>query len=158
LTSGEAIIIDRHAVAVQAQNGKPISGDPFPTNTRRGSTDGRARGNPAQDTKDLDSKFGIRIQNKSLKPAADAGDSVVQQPKETPGRDGKPLLTEAQQRGLGIDPDRNGDALINGQVCDVYSPTSVKLQGVHQGIGDKVGRELHSNRHHAPFRAHKQSV
>jgi hypothetical protein len=34
-------------------------------------------------TTDPDNKFGIRIQNRSLKMAADAGYSVAQQPEET---------------------------------------------------------------------------
>jgi hypothetical protein len=107
-SSAEAVIIDRQDMGVQAQNGKPISGDPCPTNTRPTGSAGQLIGEPETIRRRAspDNKFGIRIQNKSLKMAADAGYSVVQQPKETQGRDGKPLLTEAQQRDLGLNQEK----------------------------------------------------
>jgi hypothetical protein len=65
---------------VQAQNGKPISGDPFPTNTRPTRGAGQLMGEPETIGENANTLNGF-IKNKSLKTAADAGCSVVQQPK-----------------------------------------------------------------------------
>lgn len=118
-----------------------IPSDPFPTRT---NPTGKPGGQPAGAPETIgrkanpEAKHGIRAQNDSLEQLADAGYHVIQQPKATMGRDGRPLLNDMQQRALGLDPNKNPDALIGGRVFDVYAPLSNTARGVQRGIADKI--------------------
>jgi Contact-dependent growth inhibition CdiA C-terminal domain len=118
-----------------------IPSDRFPTRTNpTGVPGGQPAGAPETIARraNPEAKHGIRAQNDSLQQLADAGYHVIQQPKTTLGRDGRPLLTDAQQRALGLDPLKNPDALIEGRVFDAYAPLSNTARGVHRGIADKI--------------------
>ena len=86
-------------------------------------------------------KAGIRGQNEALARLADAGYRVVQQPTETKGPDGKPVLTGDMQNRLGLDSDKKPDALIEGRVFDVYSPTTNNAKNVYDEISEKAGKD-----------------
>ena len=118
--------------------------DPFPTNTMpTGPIGGKAFGEAETNRVDASqaNKQGIRAQNEALARLADAGYRVVQQPTETKGPDGKPVLTGDMQNRLGLDSDKKPDALIEGRVFDVYSPTTNNAKNVYDEISEKAGKD-----------------
>jgi hypothetical protein len=54
------------------------------------------------------------------------------------GRDRKLSLTAQQQLALGLNPDKNPDALIERRGFDVYAPTSNDICALAQEIVTKI--------------------
>ncbi len=143
---GNVRIVPREQAAAefrQASKAKPD--DPFPTNTTpTGPIGGKPFGEPEtvkEKTTEAEDKRGVRAQNEALDRLADAGYRVVRHPTETKGSDGKPVLSPEQLSKLGLKPNKKPDALIEGRVADVYSPSSADVQHVRKEIAKKVGRD-----------------
>jgi hypothetical protein len=124
--------------------GEVKSEDRFPTPTRPSGMVGGIPFGEAERIRpdDLDeNREALHRQNASLARMADASYLVVLQPGKTKDINGRPVLTKEMQEKLGLDPEANPDALIEGRVFDAYSPTSDNVRTIFDTLSKKAGRD-----------------
>jgi Contact-dependent growth inhibition CdiA C-terminal domain len=118
--------------------------DPHPSWTKpTGPLDGKPIGELETIFRNADeaTKRGIRAQNDALNRLAGEGYQVISKPAQTLGPDGKPYLTREMKAALGLDKNKNPDAVIEGRIFDVYAPKSETVKGVYDGIVNKVSED-----------------
>jgi hypothetical protein len=76
--------------------------------------------------------------NASLARMGNAGYLVVLQPTITKDINGRTVLSPEVLTELGLKPIKKPDALIEGRVFDVYSPTTGKVKNVYDVIAAKT--------------------